>query len=86
MFHQINVSQIDHRCQALPQDEHRISAVDRVDQEKRGAAQREIPESHWEDTGFRFFRSGPLRDKSHEKETLGGESKNQPPIHDVPRF
>src|SRR5450755_887576 len=76
----IEVADIDHKAQRLARDEDRVSAVERVDQQQRAAADREEPERDRNDASAGALGRDPLYHEAHGEESLRHESEQHPGV------
>ena len=60
----LQIAQIDEHAEALARDEHRIAAVERIDEQQQPAADRAPPERHRNDAPADPFRGNPLHQRS----------------------
>src|SRR4029077_14277450 len=77
---QIEVSQVHEEARALTEDEDRIQAVHRVDQQGETAADREEPEGDRDHALLLPLRRDPLHQEAHREERLSQEAERQPEV------
>src|SRR5215472_8645739 len=77
---EIEVAKVNEETRALPQDEHRIAAVNRIDEQDAAAADGEEPEGEGNDALPLALGGDPLHEEAAEEEALPQESDGQPEL------
>ena len=78
--HKVQVAQVNEDAERLAGDEHRIPAIERIDQQHQTATDRENPERQRNDAAAGALGRDPLHQKSHGEKALGNEAHQHPPI------
>src|SRR5215510_6455899 len=77
---EIEVAKVNEETRALPQDEHRIAAVNRIDEQDAAAADGEEPEGEGNDALPLALGGDPLHEEAAEEEALPQKSDAQPEL------
>src|SRR3990172_710510 len=77
---EVEIAQVDQEARALAQHEHRVLAVDRVDQQRGSPADREEPERNRDHALFLAFGGDPLDKKAAREERLTEKAHRQPEV------
>src|SRR5438128_7005216 len=77
---EIKIAGVDEQAQRLAGDEHRILAVERIDQQQRAPADREQPEAQRDHATPRALRGDPLHQKPRREQRLRQEPERHPPV------
>src|SRR5499433_1761113 len=77
---EIEVAKVDEETGALPQDEHGVAAVNRVDEQDGAATDGEEPEGDGNDALPPALGGDPLHEEAAEEEALPQESDGQPEL------
>src|SRR5262245_53811486 len=77
---EIEVAKVAQEARALPQDEHRVGALNRVDEQHEATADGEEPEGDGNDALPLALGGDPLHEKAAEEETLPQKSDGQPEL------
>lgn len=70
----IQVPAVDKQTSTLPDDENRILAMDRIDQQQAGPNDAQVPEQNGDNTFSGPFTCDPLNEESCRKQCLGRET------------
>src|SRR5215831_4377316 len=76
----IEVAKVDEETRALPQDEHGVAAMNRVDEQDGAATDGEEPEGDGNDALPPALGGDPLHEEAAEEEALPQESDGQPEL------
>src|SRR5471030_3239507 len=78
---ELQIAQIDEYAERLPDNEHRVFAVQRVAEQHQPAANREYPERGRHHAAAGAFGGDPLHDKAHREQNLRDIADEDAPIH-----
>src|SRR6185436_1068460 len=78
------IADVDDQARALPDDEHRVAAVNCVDGGDHAAREREVPEDDRNVARLLPRRGDPLDDEARAEEELADETEGDPkiPLHE----
>src|SRR5712691_12362518 len=77
---EVKIAGVDEQSQRLAGDEHRVPAVERVNEQQGAAADREQPEAQRDDAAPRALRRDPLHQKPRREQRLRQEPERNPPV------
>src|SRR6266403_4637256 len=77
---EIKIAHVNQEPERLARDEHRVSSIQRVNQQQYAATDREEPERHRDHARARALRCDPLHHEAHGEKSLRHESQNYPGI------